>query len=83
MTWKRLCLSRPRRLTGNRRADDGANVLERQSRIQTLWTAASLGAVPAFTAGTIADGTRLLKQSYLTDLRGWLAFYEASPYLHA
>ncbi len=45
---------------------------ELRDRIQDLWTAASLGDVPEFTAGAIVAGTRNIKVSDLTDLRSWL-----------
>ena len=45
---------------------------ELRDRIQDLWTAASLGDVPQFTAGAIEAGSRNIKVSDLTDLRSWL-----------
>ena len=53
-----------------------AHLTELRSRLQGLWTAASLGAVPQFTAGDSAAPSRQVAASDLTDLRGWL--YDAN-----
>ena len=49
-----------------------AHLTELRSRLQGLWTAASLGTVPQFTAGDSAAPSRQVAASDLTDLRGWL-----------
>ncbi len=51
---------------------------EMRSRIQDLWTQASIGTVPGFTRGTIqVDPPRLISLQDPTDLRAWLV--TASP----
>ena len=64
-----------------------AHLTELRGRVQGLWTAASLGSVPEFTAGAIVAGARNIEASDLTDLRGWLydsdsnnASYETSAW---
>ncbi len=49
-----------------------AHLTELRTRLQGLWTAASLGAVPQFTAGDSAAPSRQVAASDLADLRGWL-----------
>ena len=49
-----------------------AHLTELRSRLQGLWTAASLGAVPQFTAGDSAAPSRQVAATDLADLRGWL-----------
>ena len=49
-----------------------AHLTELREKVQGLWTAASLGAVPQYTAGDSTAATRVVAASDLTDLRGWL-----------
>jgi RHS repeat-associated protein len=61
---------------------------ELRDRIGELWDAAGLGQVPGFSGEPIVvpeEGppTRLIKATDLTDLRGWLQYYEASAWAAA
>ena len=49
-----------------------AHLTELRTRLQGLWTAASLGTIPQFTAGDSTVANRVVAASDLADLRGWL-----------
>ncbi len=55
-------------------------LLDLRSALQGLWQVASMGSIPQFTRGAIVAGTRLVSAQDLTDLRGWLAQYDATSY---
>ena len=53
---------------------------ELRSRIEDLWTAAGMGAVPEYAVGPIVAGTRRISTSDPEELRVWLRQYEDSGY---